>query len=90
MVWDIFLKTWPAGKVRKARKEHRCDYNRGWPLGMCTATIRKGDDYFDPGDSNPARAGGFGGYRYCKACASLELAKDAKASDDADEKRIPY
>jgi hypothetical protein len=54
--------TWPAARTVQARKSHKCD--------KCGATIDKFALYIDPGDANPERAGGFGGYRYCLACAS--------------------
>lgn len=70
-VWKSFLETWPDGRIRKARIDNPCDYNRGFPLGHCTATIRKGEEFFDPMEANPDSGGGFGGYRFCRACASI-------------------
>ena len=32
----------------------------------CSHIIEPGEQYFDPGDSNPESAGGYGGYRYCR------------------------
>lgn len=55
-----YKEVWPNGIWRTARKDHFCDWNK------CSVIIRKGDRYFDPGESNLDRAGGFGGYRFCK------------------------
>ena len=57
-----FTKTWPYGTYRKARKAHRCDWGGRPP---CDHVIQPGERYFDPAESNPSRAGGFGGYRFC-------------------------
>ena len=59
----IARKTWPSARLATARKTHRCDWQTG--EGLCTSWIKSGDIYVDPGDSNPDRVGGFGGYRYC-------------------------
>lgn len=53
-------KTWPYAHFVTARKQYRCD--------NCPGVIAPGTQYLDPGDSNPDRAGGFGGYRYCLEC----------------------
>lgn len=57
--------TWPAAQLVTARKAYRCD-NR------CPGQIGPGDLYIDPGECNPDRANGFGGYRYCLKCAGGE------------------
>lgn len=57
-------RTWPNATLRRARKDHICDNL----IRRCGMAILKGDYYIDPGDSNPSRAGGFGGYRYCVIC----------------------
>ncbi len=69
-----FLGVWTDHKIRKARKDHRCDYMNGefTGSGQCKNTIKKGDHYFDPLEINPSRAGGFGNFRYCKVCAERD------------------
>ena len=59
-------ETWPAARIVTARKAHRCDYVRAGGIN-CMRMIRPGDAYIDPGESNPYRTGGLGGYRYCLA-----------------------
>jgi hypothetical protein len=59
-----WLQVWPQGKLRTARKSHRCDYSMGGGF-RCKHVIEKKELYFDPGDSNPDSAGGFGNFRYC-------------------------
>ena len=61
-LWEA-RETWPEAKLRQARKPHRCDNS------VCRTAIAAGEQYIDPGDSNPDSAGGFGGYRYCLRCA---------------------
>ena len=77
-----FFETWPApsGRIRIAQKYHSCDHkNAAWfqktrPFGRhCPRGIRAGEPYFDPGESNPHEAGGFGGYRYCLQCAEITV-----------------
>lgn len=53
------------GHIRFARKRGKCDYILGGGIS-CSRIIEKGDQYFDPGESNPDCAGGFGGYRFCQ------------------------
>lgn len=60
---QVYEAIYPNGKFRRARKDHRCDY--GPPARPCPTTIRRGELYFDPLESNPDRAGGFGGFRFC-------------------------
>jgi len=58
-------KTWPNGQWRrKGRKACRCDFQFGGGI-RCDHVIQSGEMYYDPGESNPENAGGFGGYRYC-------------------------
>jgi len=63
-IGENWMTCWPEGKVRTARKQHRCDYIKRGGL-RCAHVIAPGEHYFDPGDSNPESAGGFGGFRYC-------------------------
>ena len=58
-----YIDTWPTGVWRIARKAWRCHYMIGG--NRCNAIILPGESYFDPMESNPAIAGGFGGYRFC-------------------------
>mgnify|MGYP001615881635 CR=1 FL=1 len=57
-------ETWPYARLVTAKKLHHCIYANG-PTGLCKRAILPGDQYIDPGESNPDSAGGFGGYRYC-------------------------
>jgi hypothetical protein len=58
-------RVWPNLCVRTARKNHPCD--------NCRGPIAAGEVYIDPGDSNPDRIGGFGGYRFCSGRKGLVL-----------------
>lgn len=57
--------TWAGHPIRRARKQHRCDWD-------CKGTIAVGDLYVE-GDCDPYEAGGFGHDRICLACAEIEV-----------------
>ncbi len=59
-------ETWPGAILRTARKAAKCDNH------VCRQPIQQHDRFIDPGDANPERAGGFGGYRYCLKCGGGE------------------
>ncbi len=59
-------ETWPAALLRTARKNSKCDNH------VCRQPILQHERYIDPGDANPERAGGFGGFRYCLRCGGGE------------------
>lgn len=60
-------KRHPHYRFRRARQVHHCD--------NCHCELPKGELYVDPMESNPERAGGYGGYRYCFACALKDSAE---------------
>lgn len=77
---------WLAGhRIRRARKEHRCDYWHGRANGgRCDKSIAS-DDFYVEGDISPDRAAGFGHDRYCLDCAGADArAALANAIDPKD------
>lgn len=63
-IGERLMITWPEGKLRTARKPHRCDYMLAGGK-RCEHIIQTKEAYFDPMESNPECAGGLGGFRYC-------------------------
>lgn len=55
-------ETWPAAVLRTARRMAYCDN------GPCAHEIQRHDQFIDPGEAHPYRAGGFGGMRFCLRC----------------------
>lgn len=69
-----------GNRIRRARKDYRCDYWRGLQNGgMCKTRIKAGDLYAE-GERNDT-AGGYGVDRYCLACAGEEARQAAKVSE---------